>query len=67
MSFVTHPTQSHRRCSACGKGAIASRTRSHSMRSTNRTIWKNLQPTKQGLFCTKCLKSRARVDAKVAA
>lgn len=60
MSFVTHPTQSNRRCTRCGKGAIAARQRSHSMRSTNRTIWKNLQQTKTGLFCTKCMKTNAR-------
>lgn len=67
MSFVTHPTVSHRRCATCGKGPVAGRARSHSMRSTNRTVWKNLQQTKAGIFCTKCMKTKARTLAKAAA
>ncbi len=52
-------------CAICGKGRVAGKNVSHSMRHTNRTFGANLQSVKvesdgkkgQQYVCTSCLKT----------
>lgn len=63
MGKVVHRKISSRQCAVCGLGPVSSRQRSHSMRQTHRTVWKNLQQTPMGLLCAKCLRSAKNLQA----
>lgn len=52
-------------CQVCGKGYLATFTRSHSMRKTKTRLYPNLQwmrveHGKRIKACTKCIKTRSR-------
>ena len=59
-------------CEICGKGYLATFTRSHSMRKTKVRLYPNLQWLKldhgrRVKACTKCMKTHNRKMAAVAA
>jgi len=61
-----------RKCTVCGKGYMASFTRSHSMRKTKVRLLPNIQWMKvehgqRVRACTKCIKTRSRKMAAAAA
>ena len=47
-------------CQTCGKIPVSSLNRPHSLKRTKRTVNPNLQPYKNGMICTRCLKSIRR-------
>ncbi|MBX4187119.1 MAG: 50S ribosomal protein L28 [Candidatus Doudnabacteria bacterium] len=60
-----------RKCTICGKGYLATFTRSHSMRKTKVRLYPNLQwlkleHGKRVKACTKCMKTYGRKMAAVA-
>ena len=61
-----------RKCEICGKGYKNVTRRSHSMQATKTRLYPNLQwmtleHGKRVKSCTKCMKTRSRKLAKVAA
>ncbi|MEO8065376.1 MAG: L28 family ribosomal protein [Candidatus Doudnabacteria bacterium] len=61
-----------RKCSICGKGYLATFTRSHSMRKTKVRLYPNLQMLKldhgkRVKACAKCMKTHYRKLAAVTA
>ncbi len=61
-----------RKCEICGKGYMASFTRSHSMRKTKVRLYPNLQwlkleHGKRVKSCVKCMKTRTKRLAAIAA
>ncbi|MBU2567912.1 MAG: 50S ribosomal protein L28 [Elusimicrobia bacterium] len=50
------------KCVVCGKGPSAGKNVSHSKRATPRLFRPNLQKTKLGYVCTRCLRTQRKVE-----